>query len=345
MASLNNTNSVSSDSLSWEKSTKNIRRMQSRLFKAVYVGDIRKALLLQKLILCSKSSRLLAIREITQISINKKIPGVDGKSFLTFTERLKLNEFLKLNVNNWYPDSFKVVSYLKKDGTCNLLNVPVIADRVWQCLVTYAIEPAHLALFHPQNFNFYCRDSMEDLQRLILLNINKSSNGTQKRILEINIESTFINFNINNLLKKIVAPRGIKLGIFRLLKKGLLPGFFEETKDIFSLNTLLANIILDGIEDLHFSIRCNSHLLFFLHPLDNEILVINKVKNFCKLSDIETSITYTKVSSIVEGFSFIDWDFKYSKSKSAYSTPSFLNYQRFLKRIKKIINNSNYGAV
>ena len=333
------------NSLSWEKSTKNLYRIQNRLFKAVYVGDIKKALLLQKLILNSNSSRILAIREVTQISINRKISGVDGKTFLTFTERFELSEFLKLNVNNWYPQSFKAIRCLKKDGTTILVKVPVIADRVWQCVVSYAIEPAHLALFHPQNFNLYYMDSIFNLQKLILLNMTKASNGNQKRVLIINLEETFSDFNINNLLKKIIAPRGVKLGIFRSLRKGLLPGFFEESKDIFSFNALLANIILNGIEDLHFCLRCNSNLLFFLYPSDKEKVIVKKVNSFLEFSEVKLSIINAKVYSSLEGFTFLNWNFVYSLNKEAYSVPSYSNYQGFLKRIKQIINNSNYGAV
>jgi retron-type reverse transcriptase len=78
--------------LSWEKSMNNLYRVQKRLFKSVCVADFRKALQIQKLILNSNSARLLAIREVTQISATRKIPGIDGKTFLSFTDRFELNE-------------------------------------------------------------------------------------------------------------------------------------------------------------------------------------------------------------------------------------------------------------
>ena len=40
----------------------------------------------------------------------------------------------------------------------------------------------------------------------------------------------------------------------------------------------------------------------------------------------------------------MDWFFKIDNSGNCFSTPSFTNYQVFLKRVKYIINNSNYGA-
>jgi len=65
--------------LSWKESTNVLYKLQKRLYKAAYISDKKKSLVLQKLILQSNCSRLLAIREVTQISLDKKIPGIDGK--------------------------------------------------------------------------------------------------------------------------------------------------------------------------------------------------------------------------------------------------------------------------
>lgn len=72
--------------LNWKKFQKNLFRLQKRVFKAVQVGDKRKAQSLQKLILKSKSARLLAIRQVTQLNAGKKTAGIDGKKSLNFEE-------------------------------------------------------------------------------------------------------------------------------------------------------------------------------------------------------------------------------------------------------------------
>ncbi|MBD2536868.1 reverse transcriptase N-terminal domain-containing protein [Nostoc flagelliforme FACHB-838] len=53
-------------SLPWKKFRANLFRLQRRVFKAVLVGDKRKAKSLQKLILKSFAARFLAIRQVTQ---------------------------------------------------------------------------------------------------------------------------------------------------------------------------------------------------------------------------------------------------------------------------------------
>ncbi|WP_084555241.1 reverse transcriptase N-terminal domain-containing protein [[Phormidium ambiguum] IAM M-71] len=55
---------------------------------------LRKAKSLQKLILKSRATRLLAIRQVTQLNAGKKTPGIDGKASLTHQERLDLSLLL-----------------------------------------------------------------------------------------------------------------------------------------------------------------------------------------------------------------------------------------------------------
>ena len=106
------------------------------------VGDKREAKYLQKLILKSKAAKYLAIRQVTQLNAGKKTAGVDGKALLTFEERLDLSEELKENVNTWVHKKLREIPIPKKDGTVRMLKVPTIADRAWQCLAKYALEPA-----------------------------------------------------------------------------------------------------------------------------------------------------------------------------------------------------------
>ena len=65
------------------------------MYKAVQVGDKRKARSLQKLILKSQSARLLAIRQVTQLNAGKKTAGIDGKASLNAEAVLeRISEFL-----------------------------------------------------------------------------------------------------------------------------------------------------------------------------------------------------------------------------------------------------------
>lgn len=128
--------------LPWNKFRRNLFRLQKRVYKAIQVGDKRKAKFLQKLILKSWAARMLAIRQVTQLNAGKKTAGIDGKVSLTFEERLALSEELRAKSNNWKHQKLRSTPIPKKDGSTRLLKIPTIADRAWQCLAKYALEPA-----------------------------------------------------------------------------------------------------------------------------------------------------------------------------------------------------------
>lgn len=173
----------------------------------------------------SNSARLLAIRDVTQISSAKKISGIDDKISLSFSERFKLNEYVKQNFNNWSPSILKKVLILNKDGNAEVSRIPTISDRVWFELVKKSIEPAHEAIFHPRNFGFRVSRSLYEIQNSIFLNLSSASYGWQKRFLKLRLPDDFFSFEINVLLNKIIAPRSIKLGLLRSFKNGLYFSF------------------------------------------------------------------------------------------------------------------------
>jgi len=93
------------------------------------VGDSKRAKNLQKLILKSRSARLLAVRQVTQLNAGKKTAGVDGKCSLTFSKRMELGILLSQRVYTWKHSKLREIPIPKKDGTTRMLKVPTINDR------------------------------------------------------------------------------------------------------------------------------------------------------------------------------------------------------------------------
>ena len=335
---------ICSKIVSWKQSLSYLFVLQGRLFKAFSVLDLHKCLSLQKLILRSSFSRLLAIREVTQLSSFKRIPGIDGKVFLTFTERFELSELLRLSYNNWQPKPFRSISILGKSGNLQTQKVPVISDRVWQLLIKYALEPIYEYFFHPHCFGFRSSQTVFDMQRFISFNLGLSANSEQKRVMTISFEKVFSNFNSSLFLQNLLAPRGVKIGIFRSFSNGFTLDFENENSGIYALSSLFANISLNGINDLHLSVRFGYQALFILKPLEDEVFVLRKVLNFLSLNKLCTDIKVLGIYSTLEGFAFLEWDYLFILGKGLVVKPSFSNYQQFLLRVKRILNNSNYGS-
>jgi RNA-directed DNA polymerase len=349
-------NSESWRKLPWKKFRRNLFRLQCRVFKAVRDGDKRKARSLQKLILKSKAARLLAIRQVTQLNAGKKTAGIDGKASLTFEERFALADVMSVHHSNWKHKGLREIPIPKKDGTTRWLKVPTIADRAWQCLAKYALEPAHEATFHERSYGFRTGRSAHDAQKYLFSILRSNANGRDKRVIELDIEKCFDRISHSAIMDNLIAPARLKLGIFRCLKAGTNIGFPKQgTPQGGVVSPLLANIALNGIESIYeykdkwgdrfqTSIRYADDMVIVLQPHDNADGVLDKISNFLKARGMNVSEHKTKVTATTDGFNFLGWHFKVQHNGKFRSTPSVENYKAFRKKVKAIVKNSNYGA-
>ncbi|MCL1476001.1 group II intron reverse transcriptase/maturase [Argonema antarcticum] len=331
--------------LPWKQFRRNLFRLQKRVFKAIRANDLRKAKSLQKLILKSRAARLLAIRQVTQLNAGKKTAGIDGKASLTHQERLDLSESLKSSVNNWKHQGLKEIPIPKKDGSTRILKVPTMKDRAWQCLVKYAVEPAHEATFHERSYGFRTGRSAHDAQKILFLNLRSTTNGITKRVIELDIEKCFDRISHKAIMDRLIAPTNIKEGIFRCLKAGINPEFPEQgTPQGGVVSPLLANIALNGIESIHPSVRYADDMVIILKPKDDAQKILDKIAEFLDVRGMKVSERKTKVTAATDGFDFLGWHFKVQENGKFRSHPSEDNFKKFQSKVKEIVNNSNYGA-
>jgi RNA-directed DNA polymerase len=351
--------------LSWKKFQKDLFRLQKRVFKAVQAGNKRKARFLQKLILKSKAARFLAIRQVTQLNAGKKTAGIDGKKSLDFSQRFELETLLKNEAGNWKHQGLRSIPIPKKDGSTRMLKIPTIADRAWQCLAKYALEPAHEATFHARSYGFRTGRSAHDAQQNLFNNLNSSVKGIEKRVIELDIEKCFDRISHTTIMDNLIAPKDIKLGIFRCLKAGINPEFPEQgTPQGGVVSPLLANIALNGIEDIHKyhaqeakitektpernirtpSIRYADDVVIVLRPQDDANEILGRINEFLATRGMKASEKKTKITAATDGFDFLGWHFKVQANGKFRCTPSVENFKKFREKVKNIVNCSNYGS-
>lgn len=331
--------------LPWKTFRRNLFRLQRRVFKAVRAGDKRKARSLQKLILKSTSARLMAIRQVTQLNAGKRTAGVDGKSSLDFDERLALSETLKANVNNWTHQGLRQIPIPKKNGTIRLLKVPTIADRAWQCLAKYALEPAHEATFHARSYGFRPGRSAHDAQKFLFQNLRSYAHGIEKTVIELDIEKCFDRIAHSAIMEQLLAPSQLKVGIFRCLQVGVNLEFPDQgTPQGGVISPLLANVTLNGIEDIHQSVRYADDMVFILKPQDDAGAILERIEQFLADRGMTISQQKTRVTASTKGFDFLGWTFKVQLNGKFRSKPSRENFKAFRQKVKHIVNHSNYGA-
>ena len=296
--------------INWRKLRQDLFRLQKRIFKAVQVGDMAKAKRLQKLVMSSYAARMLAIRQVTQLNKGKKTAGVDGKASLNFKERFQLETELKANAKNWKHQGLREQPIPKKNGSTRILKIPTIADRAWQCLVKFALEPAHEATFHERSYGFRPGRSAHDAHKIIFNNLNSRCNGVNKRVLELDIEKCFDRINHKSILTRVIAPKFIINGLRRCLKAGDNPKFPEQgTPQGGVVSPLLANIALNGIETIGQSVRYADDMVFFLKPGEDENKLLEKVSKFLAERGMNVSEKKTKVTATTDGFDFLGWRF------------------------------------
>ncbi|MEM7592993.1 MAG: RNA-guided endonuclease TnpB family protein [Cyanobacteria bacterium P01_A01_bin.83] len=240
----------------------------------------------------------------------------------------------------------------KKDGTKRILKVPTIADRAWQCLVKYALEPAHEATFHERSYGFRPGRSTHDAQKVLFNNLRSSCNGKDKRVLEIDIEKCFDRISHKAILNRVIAPNYIKEGLNKCLKSGVNPKFPEQgTPQGGVISPLLANISLNGIEKIGESkrrpfekpkskgIRYADDMVFILKPKDDAEQLLAKIEEFLVARGMNVSQRKTKVtaSTDTDGFDFLGWHFYVQRDNGKFrSTPSRDNFKAFRSKVKHI---------
>ncbi|MDF5713959.1 MAG: reverse transcriptase domain-containing protein [Rhizonema sp. NSF051] len=351
--------------LPWKKFRRELFRLQIRLFKAVKAEDMRKARSLQKLILKSQAARFLAIRQVTQLNAGRKTAGTDGLKSLSCEERFQLEENLKKNYRNWEHSGLREIPIPKKDGKIRILKVPTIAYFAWQCLAKYALEPAHEATSHANSYGFRAGRSAHDAQKRVFNLLNSSQKGKDKRVIELDIEKCFDRISHKTIMDELIAPLGLKVGIFRCLKAGVNPEFPEQgTPQGGVVSPVLANIALNGIEEIFRyhkngfnisdktppqktvtpSIRYADDMVIIIRPQDDAEEILERINQFLAARGMNVSPLKTKITAATDGFDFLGWHFKVQSNGKFKCVPSADNFRAFRKKVKAIINCPNYGS-
>jgi 5-methylcytosine-specific restriction endonuclease McrA len=143
----------------------------------------------------------------------------------------------------------------------------------------------------------------------------------------------------------LIAPSSIRRGIFRCLKAGVNPEFPEQgTPQGGVVSPLLANIALNGIENIHQSVRYADDMVIILKPKDNAQKILDHYSQFLAERGMKVSEKKTKLTATTNGFDFLGWHNKVQSNGKFRSTPSVENFKAFRQKVKAIVNNSNYGA-
>ena len=233
--------------IDWKTVEKMVYRLQTRIFKAKHRGDTKQVHRLQKLLMKSRSAKLLAVRRVTQDNAGKKTAGVDGIKSLTPKQRLDLVNHLHLTGKS--KPTRRVM--IPKPGTTEErpLGIPCMIERARQMLVKLALEPEWEAVFEPNTYGFRTGRGAHDAIEAIFLSIKQKS----KYVLDADIRKCFEKINQKALLIKLNTFPTLNRQVKAWLKSGVvLDGqLFPTTEGVpqgGTISPLLALIALHGLE-------------------------------------------------------------------------------------------------
>lgn len=85
-------------------------------------------------------------------------------------------------------------------------------------------------------------------------------------------------------------------------------------------------------------------MVFFLRPEDDTEKLLDKINQFLAKRGLKVSQKKTKLTASTDGFDFLGWHFKVQQNGKFRCVPSEENFKAFRKKVKRIVNSSNYGA-
>ena len=263
--------------INWRKLERSVHKLQKRIFQASNRGNVKLVRRLQKLLISSRTARLLAVRRVSQDNQGKKTAGVDGVKSLTPKQRLILVNKIRLGTKAkptrrvWIP----------KPGTSEErpLGIPTMEDRALQALVKLVLEPEWEARFEPNSYGFRPGRSCHDAIQAIYLAINKKS----KHVLDADISKCFDRIDHTKLLSKLNTFPTLRRQIRAWLKAGVMDGkkLFptnEGTPQGGVISPLLANIALHGLEELIMGLAPNFDIRRNTQP-NSQVSLANKVRS------------------------------------------------------------------
>lgn len=373
------TETVEWNKVDWKPIQLAVFKLQKRIYQASLSGNIKQVRRLQKTLLNSWSSKMLATRKVTQDNQGKNTPGVDGVKSLEPKQRIQLAK--ELNLKDIPQPARRI--YIPKSGKDEKrpLSIPTIRDRAAQALVKLALEPEWEARFEPNSYGFRPGRAAHDAIEAIFKAIWQKN----KYVLDADISKCFDRIDHDYLLNKLNTFPTLN----RLIKAWLAAGWVfqgkwtlgqEGTPQGGVISPLLANVALHGMENrikeyaeqMPGAKKVNKKALTFIRYADDFVIlhddlkVIHEctgiIKDWLAEAGLELSIAKTSVKHTLlplegkePGFDFLGFNIvqrEVSHHRAGESngrrllhktviTPSKAKVKAHYKRLAEVIDNHN----
>jgi RNA-directed DNA polymerase len=355
----------------WRRHEEQVRRLRSRIFKAVQEGDWPLARNLQKLMLRSWSNTLVSVRQVTQRNTGRKTAGIDGQVALTSQARAEMAVHVHATIGSHAPSPVRRVYVPKASDKTKMrpLGIPVLMDRCHQARVKNALEPEWEARFEPRSYGFRpgrgCHDAIGSLFSTL--------NGKSARvwILDADLAAAFDKISHECLMEVLggfpareMIAGWLKAGIFEA-GKGFAPTG-EGTPQGGIISPLLLNIALHGLEEaagvryqtgIHAgAVRSGSpaltryadDLIVCCHSRQQAEQVKARLAGWLAVRGLAFNEAKTRIAHLREGFGFLGFSLRRYPNGKLIIKPGEAAVKRFRERLARefrALRGSNVAAV
>lgn len=340
---------VTWDGINWADIQRQVRRLQTRIVKAVQVGRHNKAKALQWLLTHSFCGKALAVKRVTE-NKGKNTPGVDKVTWKT--PAAKINAIASLKRRDYSTLPLRRVLIPKKNSKKSRpLGIPVLKCRAMQALHLLALEPIAETTADRNSYGFRPERSTADAGEQCFTSLAQKVSA--EWVLEADIQGCFDNIShdwmITNIpTDKVILKKWLKAGY--VYQNGLFPTE-AGTPQGGIISPVAANMTLDGLEAMltekYPKAQRTSWKMNMVRYADDFIITGNSkewleqkvrpaVVEFLAERGLVLSPEKTKITHIKDGFDFLGWNIRKYNGKLLMK-PSKANVKAHLGKIREII--------
>lgn len=306
----------------WKKVRENVKRLQTRIAKAVKNGNYRLADRLQYLLTNSYYAKMLAVHRVTS-NRGRESAGVDGKRWTTSHE--KMRAVFNLSNKGYQAKPLRRIFIPKpQSNKMRPLSIPTMHDRAMQALYAMALTPWAETTADRTSFGFRMFRSAQDAAAYSFQCLCRKNSA--QWILEGDIKGCFDNFSHSWLLANIpmdtrVLNQFLKAGY---IFNGILYRNESGTPQGGIISPILANMALDGMEQV-INERFQGKKVHLIRFADDFLITAESeetatrckqvITEFLKERGLELSEEKTSIVHINDGFDFLGWNFRKFKGK------------------------------
>lgn len=339
---------VAWNGINWADVQRQVRRLQSRMVKAVQAGRHNRVKALQWLLTHSFSGRALAVKRVTE-NKGRNTPGVDKVTWKT--PAAKANAIASLKRRDYSPLPLRRVFILKKNGKTRPLGIPVMKCRAMQALHLLALEPVAETTADLNSYGFRPERSTADAGGQCFISLAKKASA--EWVLEADIQGCFDKISHDWMIANIPTDKVI-------LKKWLKAGYVYQN-ELFPtdagtpqggiISPVAANMTLDGLEAMlaeKFPRAKQRGLKMNMVRYADDFIITGHSKEwlehgvrpvvaeFLAERGLVLSPEKTRITHIKDGFDFLGWNIRKYNGKLLMK-PSKANVKAHLDKIREII--------